>query len=430
VDSGSASQAKVSSLTAYRAFLNSGLIVFAASTVVNAGGFVFHAIASRRLGVEDYGALYALISLATMAAVPISLFSPVIVKYAAEFRALHDDGHVRGLVALVMRVFGLLGVLYVAAGFVFAPSIGQFLHVSPWEVPLIGLVAAVIVVSLALRGIGTGIQSYGAYAGSLCMEGVGKVAILFAFAFTGLTIGRGVAAFSCGLLAGLLAMAIPLMARYRGVQTLPIHLDYRRMLATAGGAAALTLTMAVMGFADVVIVKHFFDPTSAGLYSAASLAGKIMLYFVAFVPTVLIPQATHRFAQGQRTRETLWAGVAFIVVVSAVGIAAYRFWGMLLLHLLVGRAFDAAAPFLPGYACAMALLALTNALASYGIATHRLRFATPLIVATMATLGSIAVFHPALSVVVAELVIGNAAMAFLVGAALAWQGRDSWVRSR
>ena len=421
-----AGEAKISAPTPYRAFLSSGLLVFSASMVVNAGGFVFHAIASRSLGVADYGALYALISLATIAAVPISLFSPVIVKYAAEFRALHDDGHMRGLFVLVVRAFGVLGVLYIAAGALFAPAIGSFMHVSRWEVPLIGLLAAVSVIALALRGIGTGIQSFGAYAVSLCGEGVAKVVFLLAFALVALTIGRGVAAFSLGMIFGVLAMAIPLIARYRGVQTVPIHLDYRRMLATTAGAASLTLTTAIMGFADVVIVKHFFDPTSAGLYSAASLGAKIMFYFVAFVPTVLIPQVTQRFAHGQRTRETLWVAVLFIVIIGAIGVAAYRFNGLLLLHVLVGRAFDGAAPFLPGYACAMALVALTNALASYGIATHRLGFAAPLLAATLLTLGAIAVVHPSLHFVIAELVGGNALMAFVVAVALAWQGRHAW----
>src|SRR6202012_4347117 len=39
-----------------------GVVVFAASMILNLGGFIFHAVASRRIGVVDYGVLYALIS--------------------------------------------------------------------------------------------------------------------------------------------------------------------------------------------------------------------------------------------------------------------------------------------------------------------------------------------------------------------------------
>jgi O-antigen/teichoic acid export membrane protein len=426
VGSVTASEPQISAAPPYRAFLSSGLLVFASSMVLSACGFLFHMIASRRLGVENYGAFYALVSLSMVAAVPVSLFSAVITKYAAEFRALHDVGHMRGLVSLIVRVFGLLGALYIAASVLFERSIGGFLHVMPWEIPLVGLMVAVFIVASALRAVATGIQSFGAYSASLCGEGLGKVALLLVFGLAGLTIGTSFAAFLLGMALGLVVMAIPLALRYRGIRKLPIQLDYRRILATTGGAASLTLTMAVMGFADVVLVKHFFNATSAGLYSAASLSGKIMLYFVGFIPTVLIPQATHRFSRGERTRETLWAAILVIVVVSTCGVAAYHFGGILLLHVLMGRAFDAAAPFLPGYAAAMALLALTNALASYGIATHRLGFALPLLLATLAALGLITAAHASLQMVIADLIAGNALMAFVVAVALGWQGRRAW----
>jgi hypothetical protein len=222
-------------------------------------------------------------------------------------------------------------------------------------------------------------------------------------------------------------MAVPLFIRYRSVRPLPVKLDYRRMLATTAGAASLAVTLAVMGFADVVIVKHFFDATQAGLYSAASLGGKILLYFVYFVPAILIPQATHRFMRGERTRETLWAGVVFIVAVLILGVFAYNVGGLVLLHVLVGHGFDSAASLLPGYATAMALLGLTNVLASYGIATHRLAFSWPLLVATLLTLVVLSLSHASLQIVLAELVGGNVIMAIVVAGALGWQGRRSLV---
>jgi hypothetical protein len=117
--------------------------------------------------------------------------------------------------------------------------------------------------------------------------------------------------------------------------------------------------------------------------------------------------------------------LAFIVLAGVVGVISYRFFGLYLLHALVGRAFDAALPLLVGYAAAMALLAATNALASYGIATHRLAFAIPLLVGALATLGAIALWHDTLSMVVTELIVGNAVMLLLVAVAIGWQGARS-----
>ena len=79
------------------AMLKQSLLVFAASMVLNVCGFVAHAIASRQLGVTVYGGLYALINAAVIAALPAAFVAPVVAQLAAEFRALHDDGHLRGL---------------------------------------------------------------------------------------------------------------------------------------------------------------------------------------------------------------------------------------------------------------------------------------------------------------------------------------------
>ena len=78
---------------------------------------MFHAIASRRLGVDDYGALYALISLYGLGLLRFRVFAPVVTKYSAEFGALHDDGHVRGLIGFIIRAFVIVGAFYVVAGF-------------------------------------------------------------------------------------------------------------------------------------------------------------------------------------------------------------------------------------------------------------------------------------------------------------------------
>jgi O-antigen/teichoic acid export membrane protein len=398
--------------------------------ILNVAGFLFHAIASRRLGVEDYGSLYALISLCTIGAMPSAVFTTVIAKYAAEFQALHDDEHMRGLIVLIARIFGCTGLLYAVAGSAFSAPIASFLHVPPWEIPIAGTITAVIVVSSAFRAIGIGTQAFAAYAASLVSEGIAKVVILLLVALTALTIGKSIGAFLLGLAVGLLAMVLPLFLRYRKVGTLPVKLDYRRILETTGGAASLAVTMGLMGFADVVIVKHFFDAAQAGLYSAASLGGKILLYFVGFIPAILIPQATQRFTRGQRTRETLWAGILFIIMAAIFGVFAYHVAGLTVLHVLVGHAFDGAAPLLPAYATAMAFLAVTSALASYGIATHRLAFSVPLLIATLLTLGVLALSHASLQLVVAELAGGNAVMALAVAFALGWQRRASLTAAR
>jgi O-antigen/teichoic acid export membrane protein len=405
-----------------RAIVNASALVFAASLTLNACGFVFHAIASRRLGVEEYGTLYALISLYGLAALPIAVFAPVVSRYSAEFGALHDDAHVRGLIGWIVRAFVLAGALYVGTAMVLAFPLAEFLHVLPWQILIVGVMLAVGILASTMRSIGQGVHAYGAYSWSMASEGVVKVIVLALLALLGLTVLGALGAFFCGAVAGAACIAAPLLKRYRSVRAAPIVLAWQRIFATTAGAAVLTFTMTAMGFGDVLIVKHFFPAQQAGLYSASSLCGKILLYFVGFVPAILIPQTTHRHARGEKTRKILWTAVAFVAAVSVLGVLAFHFAGALLLHALTGNAFDAALPLLPTYAAAMAALAMTNSLGSYGISTHRLAFIVPLLVAAIVTLATIALVHPTLESVVRELLLGNLVMLAAVILPLVLQG--------
>ncbi len=388
---------------------------------MNVGGFAYHALASRRLGVDEYGALYALISVYQITAMPISILTPVIAKVSAEFAALHDDGHVRGLIDLILVTFGVLGLLYVILGSVFSLPIGSFLHLPWWVIPIVGIMAALGTISGAFRAIAQGVHQYGSYSASMITEGVSKVAALALLGLTGLTVFRGGLAFAAGLLLGGVAIVYPLFRRYASERAFKVVLDWKRIAATTGAAASVTLTVTVIGFADVIVVKHFFSAADAGLYSATSLCARILFYFVGFVPAILIPQATHRHSRGERTRVTLWSAIAFVGITALIGVIAYRFLGVIVLHLLVGRAFDGALSILPTYAGAMGLLALTSTIGSYALATHRLSFAVPLLAGTAATIVAIILVHPSLAVVADELLLGNMLMLATVAAPLSIQ---------
>ena len=100
----------------------------------------------------------------------------------------------------------------------------------------------------------------------------------------------------------------------------------------------------------------------------------------------------------------------------------FKFFGVFVLHALVGHQFDAAAPLLVPYGAAMVCLSFIGALGTYGIATHRLIFSVPLVVCAIGVLAAIAFYHPTLAAVVRVLLTGNLVTMAVVALALAAQG--------
>jgi O-antigen/teichoic acid export membrane protein len=411
------------------AIVKQSLLVFTAGMVLNVCGFAAHAVASRQLGVAAYGGLYALINAALIAALPAAFIAPVVAQLAAEFRALHDDGHLRGLTDSIASGFAKLALLYLVVATAGMVPFAHFLHVPIWSLPFVGLIAGVVLFVNALRAIAQGTQDFVAYGFSNAVEGVAKVIGIVALIAVGLRLGGAVIGFFLGPLCALVYLGARLKRRYAATPTHRVRYDWRRIINAGAGAAAATIAIALMGSADVILVKHYFPEHAAGLYAAASLGGKMLLYLVGFVPTVLLPQAADRHARGARTREVLAGSLAMLVAVALCGLFVFYFFGLDVLHALVGHAFDAAAPLLVKYGLAMVLLALTNSLTFYGIATHRLAFTVPLFICTVGTLAAIVTFHPTLATVVEIMVLGNFAAALAVTVSLFFQRNSSGRRS-
>jgi O-antigen/teichoic acid export membrane protein len=402
--------------------LRQSALAFAGSMALSIGGFIFHATASRELGVGAYGTLYALLSLVTLVLLPGALMTPVISRFAAEFMALHDERHLRGLTLDLARLCALAFCVYVIGALLFAWPASAYLRVPVWGLPVVGVVAACAFASAVLRAIAQGTQSFGSYAFSATAEGAMKVVALVVFVLLGWGLLGGALGFFIGIACGLVAIAWWLVRRYANASTERVRYDWRRIAISGAGAGAMIVATTCIGSVDVVLVKHFFPAGDAGLYAAAALGGKVLLYFVGFIPLVMLPRITDSHVRGRRTGGALAESFILLLALAAGALAVVWLFSRLLLHALVGGGFDGALPLLVPYASAMLLLAVTNLLASYGVATHRLAFAPPLLAGTFGTLAAIGIAHPSVRAVAYTLLIGNAVTCALVSAALTVQG--------
>ncbi len=403
-------------------FLRQGALVFAASTFLNAAGFVFHMIASRSLGVDQYGTLAALISAMTLAAAPTAVLMPVITRFAAEFRALDDFAHLRGLSVGLARAFGAVALIVIAATLIGANTIGALMNAPAWSVALAGTLLAVVLASGAYRALAQGIHDFEGFAYSAIAEGAAKIVATLVFAVVGWKLFGALAGFFVGSLAGCALIMQRVFAVALRYPEEPVRYDWRRIVVAGAGSLALTVAIALLGNADVVMVKHWFDASQAGIYSAASLVGKIFLFGFGFIPVVLLPQAADRHARGEHTRVVLFAGLAAVGVLGGLGLVVFKLFGLVLLHALVGAKFDAAQPLLMWYGAAMIFASLINILGSYGIATHRLAFGVPALLGSVGTIVALNVYHPTLVAVASVLAVGCALTAVVSAVAIAIQG--------
>lgn len=376
---------------------------------VNVMNFAFHALVSRRIGVAAYGSLNALIAGFTLFSSPAIILTTVVVKYAAEFKALGDSAKLRSFASRVLLGLSVAASLVIAIGFLLAGTIANYLHLAhAAPVMLVVLILALNIV-LPIRGLLQGTEAFGPYALSLSSEAGAKTVL--AVALTG-TIGLGLSGALLGWVLALILSALytcaVLWRRYRGVRSEKLNLDFRRLARTSAGVTVATVLITSLGFSDVVIVKHFFDARSAGLYAAASLSGKMLYFLVNFVPAVLLPRAANLSLSGQSAVPVLRQAITVVLVMAASALFVYYRFPAAVVGTLAGASFVPAAPLLFQYGMGITLFATLNTVVFYKMAIHRFDFLIPLAVLAVAELVAIYLYHGSSFQVIHILIATNA----------------------
>jgi O-antigen/teichoic acid export membrane protein len=384
-----------------------GTLVFASTMLGSVFLYAFYFVASRWLGVEQYGTLSALVSGILVLSVFGVIGATIVVRFSAEFEALGESGKLRRLsdvLALWSIAIVLLGAVL---GFALVHPIGAFLHLDdPSVVSLAAIVTAFGIVLPVLRGVAQGAQRFRVFAVSMLVETIGKSVL----AVVGILAGFGVLGAIGGYaVASLVAVAYTYGSLRLTFRTQPdrMRIDFRRLVTTSGGIACAIFAVTTLTFFDVVLAKHYLSAQQAGLYGAAILAGRAIYVVISFLPAVLLPKATARATSGEPVTRLLLQAVGAALALSGTILAFYAFSPALVVRLFAGSAFVAAAPLVLPLGAAAAILGTANIVISYKIGLHRFDFVIPLLTIMAGEIVTIARFHASPFEIIRTLLVGH-----------------------
>jgi O-antigen/teichoic acid export membrane protein len=267
-----------------------------------------------------------------------------------------------------------------------------------------------------LRGLFQGVEAFNNYALSYVLESTLKLACGVGLVYAGYGVAGAFAGWAFGSFVAVVYTIVVLertLARGAGAN-LDLHLG--AFVRTLGGVAIATVLLALLQNGDLLVVKHVADPTTAGLYGALSLAGKILLFLVQFVPLIVLPKATRTALAGRPAGGLLLQALAVSAAMSLPGLVFYYFFPHFVITTLAGKAFGGGAPYVFSYGVAMVELAFVSVIVSFKIGIHRFDFAWPLAICALLELFGIARFHRTLGDVTSVLIAGN----FLATLSVAW----------
>jgi O-antigen/teichoic acid export membrane protein len=387
--------------------LRDGLVLTAATTVLNVTNWLYHMVMSRMLGPVDYAGLGALLGLLFILTVPVSTIQMGLSAFVARARAEGRESSVAGVLAVNLKYFLGVGVAsFVALGVLS----GWLMRAMQLDSALPVVITGTVIISWAilpvLRGILQGLQRFRALGASLVCEAVLKLVSGFVLVRAGMGLSGAVAGISLGALGATVLTALALRPWGRSGQETSAH-EFREILKSLVPYAVTLGCFTILTQADVVLVKALFPPREAGLYTAASTGGKIVLYLTAALPMVMLPELSRRHATGEDGSQVLRRALLYGGVAGGALVAAYFLAPVPIITLLFGRAYTPAGGLLGLLGLGMLGYEIAILMSYHNLATSRLRLLRSVVV--------LAILFPLLAWTLPTSVAGMTVLVALLG---------------
>jgi O-antigen/teichoic acid export membrane protein len=290
--------------------LGGSLTLLAGSGLVGVTNLVYNVATARLLGPTGFAhatSVYTLLML--LSAITLS-FQVVCAKYVARSESPEDKAAVFASLHQRSWVAGIaIGLLL----FLFQRALTRYLNL-PDRV-LISLLAFGVAFYIPLgvrRGYVQGIRAFGPLAINFMLEGLVRVGGVF------LLIGLGM-----GVKGAVLASVLAVVVAYFVAVPSPsvTSFSFRRMvISSREGLQAIIFFsgQTIINNFDIVLVKHFFPPDSAGLYAAVALVGRLVNMCAWSVVNTMFPVSASAGSDEHEGRRVLFTSLLLVFLILTV----------------------------------------------------------------------------------------------------------------
>ncbi len=172
------------------------------------------------------------------------------------------------------------------------------------------------------------------------------------------------------------------------------------------------LTQIIINNSDIILVKHYFNNTDAGLYASLALIGRVV-YFVAWMfVMLLLPKVLTLKKEGKNTQPILLKYVTYIAILSTFIVLVTYLFPEMVITVMFGEKYISVAFLLWKYALATSVFAIANIFTYYFLSINKY---IPVVVSAILGLTQIILiimFHKSLEQVVEMQIIAMVILLF------------------
>lgn len=300
-------------------------VIFLGSLFTNPLNFLFNLFMTRNLTVADYGTLASLISLTVLASIPAGSLFPTIIKFAASYFAKGELAMVRGLFIKVSKFTILIGLFVLLIFIMFNQQISQFFNIEDsMMILLVGVIVAFSFISVPNQPILQAKLSFRFISFNSVFGTLLKLSFGLLLVYLGFSIWGALSALVISSIIPYLLSFTQLTFIFKKEVHIP-HISIKKLISYGMPSTIALLSLTSFTSTDIILVKHFFNNTDAGLYAGVSLIGKIIFFLTAPIGTVMFPLIVQKHTRKEYYHNDFRLAMLLVIIPSCFVIVLYYF---------------------------------------------------------------------------------------------------------
>jgi len=135
--------------------------------------------------------------------------------------------------------------------------------------------------------------------------------------------------------------------------------------------SAYELSQILINYSDILLVKHYFDPTPAGQYASVALLGRAVFFATWIIVTMLFPKVIKAKKEGKAHNYLFWNSMAAVAAICLSIIVFIYYFDSFIISVAFGQAYNEIAGLLLPYAIFTSLFCAANVIVYYAISLDR-----------------------------------------------------------
>lgn len=301
-------------------------VVFFGNLLANFFNFLFNLFMSRNLSISDYGTLASIIPLIGLPLLVANAISPTVIRFAGNYFAKNKLALIRGLYFKTIKFLFSFATIIFIFFLLFLSPISEFFQIENKAV----LVITNIMIFIAIIGVVNMslLQAKLAFAFQVfinLLNSTLKLGIGFIFVFLGYSVTGAVGAMLIAGMVSYLVSFIPLKFIFDKKMSSPA-METKELFSYGVPSAVTFFGLTSLISTDIILVKHFFDPTNAGLYAGLSLIGRVIFYISAPIGSVMFPLIVQKHSRKENFTNTFKFSLFLVCSASIVLTLFYYFF--------------------------------------------------------------------------------------------------------